>query len=207
MDLRLTESIWLSTRTPSELIALIRAQAEWDDQAARNLDGAVTAMVGAALARSAPDLDELEDFQSLLRASGQHLPASCTARERHIARWDSLADCLRIRAELMVHGSYEAVSHMRHVPEILQVLASAGEHGRLQSNLQEQLGLQPANLTRILNTLENHRVVVRERKGKEKRVRLGVNAPVNSATTSPGSGKTAGNSGSMIFFPKTGTHG
>ena len=177
MDLRQTEATWLSTRTPSELIALIRAQGEWDDAAARNLDGAVTAMVGAALARSAPDLDELEDFQSLLRAATQRLPVSCTMRDRYAARWESLADCLRIRAELMVHGSYEAVRHMRHVPEIVGMLAGAGENGLPQDDLRKRLDLQPANLTRILNTLENHRVVVRERKGKTKQVRRGPNAP------------------------------
>ena len=177
MDLRLTEPTWLSTRTPSELIALIRAQGEWDEAATRNLDGAVTAMVGTALARSAPDLDELEDFQSLLRAAGQRLPESGNTRERYAARWESLSDCLRIRAELMVHGSYEAVSHMRHVPEIVAALTKAGENGLTQDELRKQFDLQPANLTRILNTLENHRVVVRERSGKEKRVRLGANAP------------------------------
>lgn len=177
MDLRQTEAIWLSTRTPSELIALIRAQGEWDDTAVRNLDGAVTAMVGTALARTAPDLDELEDFQSLLRAAGQRLPASCATREHYAARWESLSDCLRIRAELMVHGSYEAVKHMRHVPEILTKLSGAGENGLPQDDLRKQLDLQPANLTRILNTLENHRVVVRERNGKTKQVRLGQNAP------------------------------
>lgn len=177
MDLRQTEATWLSTRTPSELIALIRAQGEWDDTAARNLDGAVTAMTGAALARSAPDLDELEDFQSLLRAATQRLPATCAMRDRYAARWESLSDCLRIRAELMVHGSYEAVRHMRHVPEIVGMLAGAGENGLPQDDLRKRLDLQPANLTRILNTLENHRVVVRERKGKTKQVRRGPNAP------------------------------
>ncbi len=177
MDLRQTEATWLSTRTPSELIALIRAQGEWDDAAVRNLDGALTSMVGTALARTAPDLDELEDFQSLLRAAGQRLPASCAMRERYAARWESLSDCLRIRAGLMVHGSYEAVRHMRHVPEILAMLSGARGNGLSQDDLRKRLDLQPANLTRILNTLENHRVVVRERNGKTKRVRLGQNAP------------------------------
>ena len=201
MELQQTEAAWLSTRSPHELIGMIRAQKEWPDNAARNLDSAMTAMIGAVLAHSAPDLDELEDYQSLLRSAVQHLPEATNKRERYLARWAGLSDCLRIRAELMVHGSYEAVSHMHHVDEILQAIGAAAGEGLPQGELQKKLGLQPANLTRILNTLENHRVIVRERKGKEKRVRLGPNAPERAAVTETGS------SGASIFWPRTGTHG
>lgn len=181
MDLRETESLWLSTRTPRELIALIRAQTEWDSAAAANLDGGITALVSAVLARQNPDLDDLEEHQSLLRAATRRLPADLADHAACLARWAGLADILHIRANLLNHGSYDAIRHLRHADAIIAAIRAAGKDGLLQSEIQQQLGLQPANLTRILNLLEDHRVVVRERSGKEKRVRLGVNAPPDKA--------------------------
>ncbi|ABK45791.1 regulatory protein, MarR [Magnetococcus marinus MC-1] len=109
----------------------------------------------------------------------------------HKDRWQMLRDVLEDRMAVRALSIPKAVKTRPHVLPILRLIRDTG--GMTQQALQEQLALQPANLSRILTMLEGWELVVRNRVGKQNWLSLGpragemlqpAQAPATQATTS-----------------------
>lgn len=131
---------------------------------------------GTALLETASDVTDIEPLASHLRRvahSRRRDVLNCLGKA-YADRWQFLADLLERRLAALESPAPARLLENGRFAEIVKLVAT-GEVGT-QLELQSGLGLKKANCTRILNALEDNRLVMRRRDGRENRLVLGENA-------------------------------
>lgn len=211
IDLANCSAQWLAEQDDQELGQAIRAFAAWQPAAAAVLDNAFVMRTASILPRR-DALDDLESLDDLIWDASDALPEAMPEREKYRHRWNALSETIRYRFYAIQQNPMKNLEGFKWVPEILTCLGRHHPEPTPLATLVNEVRdaqdnkIKSANLSRVLNVMEDNLLVTRERSGKEKRVRLGEKhvpkPPVSHAVTAGKNERCAAG-----FFFRTGTHG
>ncbi len=169
--------------TPVEEVAEALRGVALDEPTADAVDYVFRHQVVRLLQRRA-GREALEPWVEVIRS------ASATARRAlagsdtpWAARWRAFAAILESRLAAMDAQDPVAVLGRAHVAEVLRTVR--GRPGIPQHVLGDLLGLQKANLTRVLNLAEANELIERRTLGRENQLFVGPNAPPEHAAAEP----------------------
>ncbi|MGA2400563.1 MAG: winged helix-turn-helix domain-containing protein [Syntrophobacteraceae bacterium] len=86
-------------------------------------------------------------------------------------RWAAYKDILESRLASLHSAAPQEVLKMARVKQILELVLRGG--ATKQTEIQERLGLKPANLTRVLNVMEANELIDRRKEGRENTIHPG----------------------------------
>ena len=188
IDLANCSSQWLSEQDDAALEQAIHDCPEWTPAIAAVLDNAFVLRIALLMPRSdaAGDLKSLDE---LLGWARQTLPGAMPEAENFRSRWRALSEAVHYRFYAIQQNPAKNLASYKWVDEIVAYLkqrqAEPVPLAELLKNVYDTSGtvIKSANLSRVLNVMEDNLLVTRERSGKEKLVRLGANAQVYNAAT------------------------
>lgn len=134
-----------------------------DDEIAENLYESLRILLGRML-RDKSDSEDLRAWHSLIDAASAQFDE---IEEPWAARIGVLAELLSDRIGLLESRPVDEVLQRRHVPDLLELLDDRRGDLVKRSELRDRLGLEEANLSRILTLLVDTGIVERSRLGKE----------------------------------------
>ncbi|MFA7242765.1 MAG: hypothetical protein WC091_21880 [Sulfuricellaceae bacterium] len=181
IDLANCSAQWLAEQDDAALEQAILACATWTPAIAAVLDNAFIMRTALLMPRS-DAVNDLKSLDDLLGWADQTLPESLKEREIFRARWRALSETVRYRFYAIQQNPVKNLAGYKWVSEIIGYLGRCHPKSAPLAELLEQVcdadgePIKPANLTRVLNIMEDNLLVARERSGKEKRVRLGEKA-------------------------------
>ncbi len=133
------------------------------------LDQIYILRVDGALWRRTPSLELLDLSRHLSEFSRPTLRLRIDGVDTtFVPRWIGLRDLVEHRIELLEQRTGIEIMRREHVPALLEAICVA--EAVEQSKLELQLGLRPANLTRVLNLMEDADLIRRVRLGRFNRV-------------------------------------
>lgn len=157
-----------------DLLETVSSIDTWQQRHAEVLDYIYLHRVIQLLRNDADEaaLSALNKHLAQVAAPGRKTPLNTLGKHYH-ARWHAYRDMLESR--LSSHNSEGPTLLMQreHVPEILQLVIKGASE---QKEIQEQLGLKKANLSRILKMMEAQELIRREKHGRTNFLLPGVNA-------------------------------
>jgi hypothetical protein len=155
------------------LLEAARSLDAWTPRSAEVVDYVLRARLARLLGGVEWSEPELRAFQRAVeRIHRPRLLPSLSAMERpYAARWDLLRELIDDCVELLRARAPEAVRGRKHVREILAALKNSGGKAA-QQTLRNELGLAPANFTRVLNLMEMNRLIRRSTVGRDNEVEL-----------------------------------
>ncbi|MDX1997306.1 MAG: helix-turn-helix domain-containing protein [Thermoanaerobaculia bacterium] len=157
----------LFERPLSDFAAALR-EGEPSRELVATIDFVLRHQVARALSRDPGRVDLAELHDDLARVMPvrleERLPEATT-------RWRTLSDLVSTRIGMLDTQEPETARNLLHAEEILTFVAA--NPGTTQAEIGRELGLKPANLTRILGILEANELIERQAVGREKRVHLG----------------------------------
>lgn len=181
IDLNDCSAQWLAEQDDEALEHAIRAFSTWTPEAVATLDNAFVIRTAAILPRS-DALADLESLDDLLADAAQALPEDLAGSERYRHRWGALSEAIRYRYYAIQQNPVKNLQGYKWVEEILAYLGersgTAVPLAELLESVKDKTGnpIKPANLSRVLNVMEDNLLITRERSGKNKLVRLGEKA-------------------------------
>lgn len=174
------------TATVNDLTETVLSMESWNDRQAEVLDYVYRQI----LIRLITTAKRGEGTAAELRAFTEHLDrATHPARLKKLEnlskpygpRWTAYLDLLGSRLASLESDVPDRVMSLKNVREILSFIL---EHGTVErKKIQQKLGLKPANLTRILNTMESSDLIVSKTVGREKLYSAGANSTVLTTQT------------------------
>lgn len=182
IDLANCSAQWLTEQGDDALEQAIQACEMWTPAIAAVLDNAFVMRTALLMPRS-DAVNDLKSLDDLLGWADQTLPESLKEREIFRARWRALSETVRYRFYAIQQNSVKNLEGYKWVKEITDYLSQRHPEAvpltELLENVRDVSGetIKAANLTRVLNVMEDNLLVTRERSGKEKWVRLGEKAP------------------------------
>lgn len=181
IDLANCSAQWLTEQDDAALEEAIHACTLWTPAIAGVLDN-VFIMRTALLMPRSDAVDDLKSLDDLLGWTDQTLPETLAERENFRARWRALSEAVRYRFYAIQQNPVKNLEGYKWVTEITGYLTQRHPQPVPLAELLEKVcdaggeAIKPANLTRVLNIMEDNLLVTRERSGKEKQVRLGEKA-------------------------------
>lgn len=181
IDLANCSAQWLTEQDDAALEEAIHACTSWTPAIAGVLDNAFIMRAALLMPRS-DAADDLKSLDELLGWADQTLPDDLAERENFRARWRALSEAVRYRFYAIQQNPVKNLGGYKWVTEITGYLSRRHPQPVPLAELLEKVcdaggeTIKPANLTRVLNVMEDNLLVTRERSGKEKRVRLGEKA-------------------------------
>lgn len=182
IDLANCSAQWLTEQDDAALEQAIHACPAWTHAIAAVLDNAFVMRTALLMPRSGA-VNDLKSLDDLLGWADETLPESLIERGNFRARWRALSETVRYRYYAIQQNSVKNLEGYKWVKEITDYLSRRHPEAVPLAELLERVRdaggetIKPANLTRVLNVMEDNLLVTRERSGKEKRVRLGEKAP------------------------------
>ncbi len=157
-----------------DLLTSARKTEKWEERQAEVLDYIYRSRI-IQFIRKPPQLDEM---QALIEHLDRMTHPTIVKKFAHLtkpyaARWGVYMDLLDSRLSALQSQAPQALLERTHFSEILAMIAP-GKYVA-QQEIGQRLGLQRANLTRILNLMEANELIERETIGRENRIRLGQN--------------------------------
>lgn len=206
IDLANCSAQWLTEQDDASLEQAILDCREWTPAIAAVLDNAFV-MRAAQLMPRREAVNDLQSLDELLGWASQTLPDAMPEAANFRARWRALSETLRHRFYALQQNPAKNLSGFKWVDEITAYLRQRQPQSvplaELLENVCDSNGdpIKPANLSRVLNIMEDNQIISRERNGKEKLIRLlsNENRPVVSK---PDKQK---HPGAEVFFIRTGT--
>lgn len=192
IDLANCSAQWLAEQDDAALEEAIYACTSWTPAVAGVLDNAFIMRTALLMPRS-DAADDLKSLDELLGWADHALPESLAEREIFRARWRALSETVRYRFYAIQQNPVKNLVGYKWVSEIIGYLTQRHPQATPLAELLENVcdaggaPIKPANLTRVLNVMEDNLLVTRERSGKEKRVRLGEKAAhaINGTALNP----------------------
>lgn len=174
------------TVTVNDLTETVLPMESWNDRQAEVLDYVYRQI----LIRLITTAKRGEETAAELRSFAEHLDrATHPARVKKLEnltkpygpRWTAYLDLLGSRLASLESDVPDRVMSLKNVREILSFIL---EHGTVErKKIKNEFELKPANLTRILNTMESSDLIVSATVGREKLYSAGANSTVLTTQT------------------------
>jgi hypothetical protein len=170
----------------NDLTETVLSMESWNDRQADVLDYVYRQI----LIRLVCTAKRGEEAAAELRAFAEHLdrathPARLIKLESlskpYGARWTAYLDILGSRLASLESDVPDRVMSLKNVREILEYILDRGTAKR--KDIRDKFQLRPANLTRILNTMESSDLIVSRTVGREKLYSPGANSTILKTRT------------------------
>ena len=155
-----------------QLLQTAKSLKHWEERHAEVLDYIYRHQLIRLLVRksSVDDLSALNEHLARMRHP-RLLEAMQDLDRPYGERWAAYQDILESRLAFLRSAASQQVREMAHVKQILELVRSG--RPMKQADIKEALGLQPANLTRVLNVMEANELIERRSEGRENTIHPG----------------------------------
>lgn len=161
-----------------DIVHAVASVTTWHEELATAIDYLLRQRVVALLRERAPVDDLVAEARMIDTILDPARETEIAAAGRWFDRWRGYEALLSGLASALRLVDPASALEKSHVQEILHHVAARPDRCIRQRQLGDDLGLKPANLTRILQVMEANELIARAAEGNEKLISLGPRAPV-----------------------------